>query len=341
MFSEPPARGCVPVIRHFRWKTPEMAARTLEAVNAREGSGNDVSPGSGRGGIKGAAATRSLPDSHSAIRMWKLLVAFLLAAEAHGCGVPAYSPIRTGRVVNGEDAIPYSWPWQVSLQYQAGSQFYHTCGGSLIHPNWVMTAGHCIFPDFNYKVVLGEHDLIVEESPEQHIPINPGDIFVHHGWDPSCISCGDDIALIKLSRPAVLNDKVKLGCLPPAGEVLPNYHPCYISGWGSLYTGGPLPALLQQALLPVVDHAHCSQPDWWGSFVKETMVCAGGDIRAGCNGDSGGPLSCPGNDGRWYVHGIASFVSGWGCDTLQKPTVFTRVSAFISWIEQIISSNSP
>lgn len=47
--------------------------------------------------------------------------------------------------------------------------------------------------------------------------------------------------------------------------------------------GGPLPPVLQQALLPVVDHPHCTQPTWWGTTVKETMVCAGGDIRAGCN----------------------------------------------------------
>uniref|UniRef100_A0A8C7E515 Peptidase S1 domain-containing protein n=1 Tax=Naja naja TaxID=35670 RepID=A0A8C7E515_NAJNA len=302
-------------------------------------SGN-VSPGSERGSIKGAAATPSVPEGHSAISMWKLLVTFLLATEAHGCGEPVYSPVRTGRVVNGEDAIPYSWPWQVSLQYQAGDYFYHTCGGTLIHPNWVMTAGHCIFPQYRYKVVLGDYNLAKVENSEQQILINPGDIFVNPGWNPNCISCGEDIALIKLSRPAVLNDKVQLACLPPRGEVLPNHHPCYISGWGTLYTGGPMPDVLQQALLPVVDYAHCSQPDWWGSTVKQSMVCAGGDIKAGCNGDSGGPLNCPAADGRWYVHGVASFVSSWGCNTLQKPSVFTRVSAFIPWIEQIISSNS-
>lgn len=48
--------------------------------------------------------------------------------------------------------------------------------------------------------------------------------------------------------------------------------------------GGPIADVLQQALLPVVDFATCSKPDWWGSQVKETMVCAGGDgIVSGCN----------------------------------------------------------
>ncbi|XP_026550078.1 proproteinase E-like, partial [Notechis scutatus] len=205
------------------------------------------------------------------------------------------------------------------------------------------------------EVVLGEYNLAKVESPEQEILINPEDIFVHPGWNSNCLSWGgkenspllttvtasssrDDIALIKLSRPAVLNDKVQLACLPPRGEVLPNHHPCYVSGWGTLYTGGPMPDILQQALLPVVDYAHCTQPDWWGTYVKQTMVCAGGDIKAACNGDSGGPLSCPAADGRWYVHGVTSFISARGCNTLQKPTVFTRVSAFIPWIEQVLPS---
>lgn len=46
---------------------------------------------------------------------------------------------------------------------------------------------------------------------------------------------------------------------------------------------GPLPDKLQQALLPVVDYQHCSRWDWWGFSVKKTMVCAGGDVRSGCN----------------------------------------------------------
>ena len=33
----------------------------------------------------------------------------------------------------------------------------------------------------------------------------------------------------------------------------------------------------------MVDYDHCSRLDWWGSSVKKTMVCAGGDILSGCN----------------------------------------------------------
>uniref|UniRef100_A0A8C3PQQ7 Peptidase S1 domain-containing protein n=1 Tax=Calidris pygmaea TaxID=425635 RepID=A0A8C3PQQ7_9CHAR len=65
------------------------------------------------------------------------------------------------------------------------------------------------------------------------------------------------------------------------------------------------------------------------------MVCAGGDgVRSGCQGDSGGPLHCMVN-GQYQVHGVTSFVSGLGCNVARKPTVFTRVSAYNSWISSV------
>jgi len=57
-------------------------------------------------------------------------------------------------------------------------------------------------------------------------------------------------------------------------------------------------------------------------------------------GDSGGPLNCKNSEGVWEVHGIASFVSGLGCNYVKKPTVFTRVSAFNDWIDQVKDTNA-
>lgn len=44
-----------------------------------------------------------------------------------------------------------------------------------------------------------------------------------------------------------------------------------------------MPDKLQQAPLPVVEHSVCSRSDWWGSFVKTSMICAGGDVVSGCH----------------------------------------------------------
>ncbi|XP_026204380.1 elastase-1-like [Anabas testudineus] len=246
---------------------------------------------------------------------------------------PRYLEEGVGRVVGGETATPNSWPWQISLQYKSGSSYYHTCGGSLIERGWVMTAAHCVDSVRTWRVILGEHDLNVDSGREQVIGVSQ--VYIHPNWDSSRVSNGYDIALLRLSSNAELNAYVQLAYLPPANQILPNNNLCYITGWGRTYTGGPLPAQLQQAYLPVVDYATCSRSDWWGSTVKTTMVCAGGGAEAGCNGDSGGPLNCL-VEGRYYVHGIASFVSGLGCDTIRKPTVFTRVSAYIDWMDSIM-----
>ncbi|KAL0977929.1 hypothetical protein UPYG_G00163400 [Umbra pygmaea] len=236
------------------------------------------------------------------------------------------------RVVGGEVAKPHSWPWQISLQYQSGSSFRHTCGGSLIKRGWVMTAAHCVDSQRTWRVVLGDHNLNTNEGTEQILSVSQ--VYIHSGWNSNSVSGGNDIALLRLSTEATLNSNVQLAALPSTDYILPNNNPCYITGWGLTSTGGSLSPTLKQAYLPSVDHKTCSSPDWWGSTVKTTMVCGGGGANSGCNGDSGGPLNCQVN-GQYQVHGIASFVSGYGCNAARKPTVFTRVSAFIGWMNGI------
>ncbi|XP_020779769.1 proproteinase E-like [Boleophthalmus pectinirostris] len=258
------------------------------------------------------------------------LVLLLGVTAVCGCGAPNYPP-NTNRVVNGEEARPYSWPWQISLE-----SFFPTCGGTLIAPNWVMTAAHCI-TFHTYNVVLAEHDMDKVEGPEQTIRVEK--MIIHPKWKKNCPSCGNDIALLKLQTSAVLNDKVQLACVPKQDSTLSHNYPCYVTGWGRLYSQGPQATKLQQALLPVVEYKVCSQSDWWGSSAKTTMVCAGGDSKSACHGDSGGPLNCKGKDGKWYVEGVTSFVHGSGCNTPKKPTMFTRVASFIPWISETMSKN--
>lgn len=59
-------------------------------------------------------------------------------------------------MVGGDDAAPHSWPWQISLSVRGTN---HICGGSLIKPNWVITAAHCVSGNLrpsSYTVVVGE-----------------------------------------------------------------------------------------------------------------------------------------------------------------------------------------
>ncbi|XP_014338267.2 chymotrypsin-C [Bos mutus] len=253
-------------------------------------------------------------------------------AYASSCGAPIFQPNLSARVVGGEDAIPHSWPWQISLQYLRDNTWRHTCGGTLITPNHVLTAAHCISNTLTYRVALGKNNLEVEDEAGS-LYVGVDTIFVHEKWNSFLVR--NDIALIKLAETVELSDTIQVACLPEEGSLLPQDYPCFVTGWGRLYTNGPIAAELQQGLQPVVDYATCSRRDWWGTTVKETMVCAGGDgVISACNGDSGGPLNCQAENGNWDVRGIVSFGSGLSCNTFKKPTVFTRVSAYIDWINQ-------
>ncbi|XP_039097261.1 chymotrypsin-like elastase family member 1 [Hyaena hyaena] len=247
-------------------------------------------------------------------------------------------PETNPRVVGGTEAGRNSWPSQISLQYLSGGSWHHTCGGTLIRQNWVMTAAHCVDNSrMTFRVVVGEHNLNQNDGTEQRVNVQK--IVVHPYWNSNNVAAGYDIALLRLAQAVTLNSNVQLGALPPSGTILPNNSPCYITGWGRTKTNGQLAQVLQQAYLPTVDYAICSSSSYWGSTVKNTMVCAGGDgIRSGCQGDSGGPLHCLLN-GKYTVHGVTSFVSSLGCNVSRKPTVFTRVSAYISWINNVIASN--
>ena len=73
-----------------------------------------------------------------------------------GCGYKPFS----ARVVNGQNAKSHAWPWQVSLRTRRGRAF---CGGSLIHPQWVVTASHCVELSKNpnaYIVVTGKFSVV-------------------------------------------------------------------------------------------------------------------------------------------------------------------------------------
>uniref|UniRef100_A0A3P8X1I7 Zgc:154142 n=1 Tax=Cynoglossus semilaevis TaxID=244447 RepID=A0A3P8X1I7_CYNSE len=266
------------------------------------------------------------------------------------CGKPAIPPAVASRIVNGEPARPHSWPWQVSMQVWPASrpepQFSHTCGGTLIHKNWVLTAAHCFI---NYadelerwQMCLGKHNLTYTEASERCF--NVTGIYRHEGFKyPTVPTVEFDVALVRLDGEVETSDQISYACLPTEEEVLAGGKMCYASGWGD-ETGNPLTAKVAEALnqvaLPVVPYDTCKRMDYWWFQVKTSMICCGytlpDELKSVCQGDSGGPLVCQDGPGQpWEVHGITSF-GPIGCIMDKKPSVFTRSSAYLPWINNII-----
>ncbi|XP_054125575.1 chymotrypsin-like protease CTRL-1 [Melozone crissalis] len=162
--------------------------------------------------------------------LW-VVACLALASAVSGCGVPAISPsvAYSERIVNGQNAVPGSWPWQVSLQTTTGSHF---CGGSLINQYWVVTAAHCNFNTSHsprsHVVVLGEYSLTSNSEPVQVKTVSRA--ITNPGWNPNTMN--NDITLLRLSTPAQLGARVSTICLAPANLALPSNAWAVTTGWG-------------------------------------------------------------------------------------------------------------
>ncbi|XP_040918162.1 transmembrane protease serine 9-like [Toxotes jaculatrix] len=257
----------------------------------------------------------------------------LLTPESHSqlsdCGQP---PLNT-RIVGGQVAPVGSWPWQVSL-HSSGSHF---CGGSLINNNWVLTAAHCVSSIRNVVVYLGRQSQ--EGVNNNEVSRTVAEFIVHPNYVAR--TSDNDIALLRLSSPVTFTNFILPVCLAASGSTFYNGTDTWVTGWGTIGSGVPLPSPqnLMEVEVPVVGNRQCNC-DYGVGTITDNMMCAG--LRAGgkdsCQGDSGGPLVSK-QGGRWIQAGIVSF--GIGCAQPNFPGVYARVSRYQSWIESNINSNQP
>ncbi|KAJ3607465.1 hypothetical protein NHX12_024516 [Muraenolepis orangiensis] len=235
------------------------------------------------------------------------------------------APLST-RLVGGSDAMAGSWPWQVSLHLSTPTvPSFHTCGGTLLNNQWVLTAAHCIERTATHSVFLGRHS---QQGPNPNeVQRSVAQIFTHPNYNSSIQ--GNDLALLFLSSPVQFTDYIRPICLA-ASQSTVSQTSCYVTGWGKQTTSASfISNILQQTLVPVVGQTECqNQYPSQSIIIRASMICAGEQGRGICQGDSGGPLICQ-QSSRWVQLGIASF--GELC-ARGPPDVYTRVSDFQSWI---------
>ncbi|XP_076388903.1 trypsin-like [Megachile rotundata] len=256
---------------------------------------------------------------------------------------------RPTRIVGGKDAEKGQHPWQVSVHWGDRERKIpprHICGGSVITAGWILTAGHCktLTPSSGeFLILAGKYKLgVLEETEQSRLVV---DVFVHPQYDGTVAPY--DIALMQVETPFDLNTFVSTVALPypesiPTGDAM-------LTGWGSIgRTRAPeKPENLQAAILPIIDYDLCKTTldKTLNLKVKNplhpTNVCTGplnGSLSA-CKGDSGGPLVTKNAFGEAEVVGIVS----WGlfpCGGKNAPSVYTRVSAFVTWIAVIMLNHS-
>eukprot|EP00095_Tigriopus_kingsejongensis_P002458 maker-scaffold1402_size43054-snap-gene-0.8 protein:Tk02458 transcript:maker-scaffold1402_size43054-snap-gene-0.8-mRNA-1 annotation:"hemolymph proteinase 5" len=238
------------------------------------------------------------------------------------------------------------FPFPVLLGYSRTEKRYR-CGGSLINARYVLTAAHCTGKIKPVEVLVGDHDLrqqcdcLSDQNCAAHPQRIPIEKVISHPQYASRQAGYNDIALLRLSRPARLSQTAQLICLPVDPEATANFLRVQnmadgllqklgtLVGWGrtsasasgSAQFGASTP-VLQKVAFPIIA---CRQDN-------PNEICAGELNKDACFGDSGGPLIVDGQDGRMVQIGVVS--RGDRTCRSKTPGIYTRVSEYISWIQQ-------
>ena len=255
----------------------------------------------------------------------------VLAVSVTAAALLGATAASSSAVVGGNDASRGEYPSVAEITFGP-----FLCTGTLVTPNWVLTAGHCSnitagtvaspasWPPQLINVRIGG---VTQSDGEQR---GVSRVVMHPDY---LLTNGYDISLLQLSQGSAMAPTQVAGAgersIWSAGTLET------IVGWGVTSEGGDTPDRLQEAQVPITTDAYCSGA-YGSSFDPLTMVCAGfaqGGVDT-CQGDSGGPMFGRSSTGALRVVGTTSW--GDGCARPGKPGVYGRVGddPLRSWIAQ-------
>jgi trypsin len=259
-----------------------------------------------------------------------LCAAFLLQNSAQAAPNIEKKPSRLEwtprKIINGEEVIPGRYPYQVALVDSLNFQY---CGGSLIAPQWVLSAAHCF--GVGSAVEIGRHDRW--NSSETFELIDVEFEIAHPLFTPNL---SYDFMLMRLKTPSNYSTVT----LDDGSTNLTDGTNVTVTGWGVTEDFAPSNVLLEVEV-DIVNQEQCE--DEYSSFnfpVTDDMVCAAREGKDSCQGDSGGPLFIKGENSTEDIQvGVVSW--GIGCAEPEYPGVYARVSEGMDFINSILECTFP
>lgn len=153
----------------------------------------------------------------------------------------------------------------------------------------------------------------------------------------------NDLAILKIDHDINFekNPHISPACLPEKFEDFTGNR-CWTTGWGKDAFGdfGKYQNILKEVDVPVISNPICEnqmrKTRLGPSFnLHPGFICAGGEEgKDACKGDGGGPMVCE-KHGKWQLSGVVSW--GIGCGQAGVPGVYSRVSYYLDWINQVVN----
>uniref|UniRef100_A0A182JWQ8 Peptidase S1 domain-containing protein n=1 Tax=Anopheles christyi TaxID=43041 RepID=A0A182JWQ8_9DIPT len=212
-----------------------------------------------------------------------------------------------------------------------GSDF--VCGGTLIHPRFVVTTAHNTDGKTGLVARFGEWDTSTTNEPYPQQEISVLEIIKHPQYVFNPIQ--NDIALLVLAENVQYAPHIRPICLPQPGDEFVGDR-CISNGWGK--DRGVYANVMKKITLPVIDSANCTRMLRFAGLgpyynLREGFLCAGGEANVDmCKGDGGSPLACQTESGTYVLAGIVSW--GIGCGGYNFPGVYVAVNRYVHWINE-------